>query len=99
MAEPDTSARGGARCVSRHSLARTRSSAASTAAWSAAAGRSRASLTLRLPVEYVVFPDEGHGWCKIANRSTSTVALTLSFVKYLKGSPMVTVDGGDKLTG
>jgi hypothetical protein len=51
-----------------------------------AAGRSRASLTLRLPVEYVVFPDEGHGWCKIANRSTSTVAITLFFVKYLKGS-------------
>jgi hypothetical protein len=54
-------------------------------------GRSRGSLTLRLPVEYVVFPRRGHGWCKIANPSTSTVAITRFFVKYLKSSPMVTV--------
>jgi dipeptidyl aminopeptidase/acylaminoacyl peptidase len=37
-----------------------------------------------LPVEYVLFPDEGHGWRKLANRITSTVAITKFFVKYLK---------------
>ncbi|HEX8108824.1 MAG TPA: S9 family peptidase [Kofleriaceae bacterium] len=36
------------------------------------------------PVEYVLFPDEGHGWRKTANRITSTVAITKFFVKYLK---------------
>jgi hypothetical protein len=38
----------------------------------------------------LLFPDEGHGERKTANRNTSTVATTLFFVKYLKGSPMVT---------
>jgi dipeptidyl aminopeptidase/acylaminoacyl peptidase len=37
-----------------------------------------------LPVEYVAFPDEGHGWRKTANRITSTVAITRFFVKHLK---------------
>jgi len=37
-----------------------------------------------LPVEYILFPDEGHGWRKQANRITSTVAITRFFVKYLK---------------
>ena len=37
-----------------------------------------------LPVEYVLFPDEGHGWRKTANRIASTVAITKFFVKYLK---------------
>lgn len=37
-----------------------------------------------LPVEYVLFPDEGHGWRKTANRITSTVAITKFFAKYLK---------------
>ncbi|HEY0475914.1 MAG TPA: S9 family peptidase [Kofleriaceae bacterium] len=37
-----------------------------------------------LPVEYVLFPDEGHGWRKTANRIASTVAITRFFVKYLK---------------
>ena len=36
------------------------------------------------PVEYVLFPDEGHGWRKTANRIASTVAITKFFVKYLK---------------
>jgi dipeptidyl aminopeptidase/acylaminoacyl peptidase len=36
-----------------------------------------------LPVEYVLFPDEGHGWRKTANRITSTVAITRFFAKYL----------------
>jgi len=37
-----------------------------------------------VPVEYILFPDEGHGWRKTANRITSTVAVTRFFVKYLK---------------
>ena len=37
-----------------------------------------------LPVEYILFPDEGHGWRKTANRIASTVAITKFFVKYLK---------------
>jgi dipeptidyl aminopeptidase/acylaminoacyl peptidase len=36
------------------------------------------------PVEYVLFPDEGHGWRRTANRITSTVAITRFFVKHLK---------------
>jgi hypothetical protein len=35
-------------------------------------------------LEYVLFPDEGHGFRKLANRVTSTVAITRFFVKYLK---------------
>src|SRR5262249_51924414 len=31
-----------------------------------------------------VRPDDGSGWCKAANRSTSTVTIAESFVKYLK---------------
>lgn len=37
-----------------------------------------------VPVEYILFPDEGHGWRKTANRIASTVAITRFFVKYLK---------------
>ncbi len=40
-----------------------------------------------VPVEYVLFPDEGHGWRKTANRIRSTVAVTRWFEKYLKASP------------
>ncbi len=38
-----------------------------------------------VPVEYILFPDEGHGWRKIPNRVRSTVALVEFFSKYLKG--------------
>ena len=38
-----------------------------------------------IPVEYVLFPDEGHGWRKTANRIRSAVAVTRWFEKYLKG--------------
>jgi dipeptidyl aminopeptidase/acylaminoacyl peptidase len=38
----------------------------------------------KVPVEYILFPDEGHGWRKLPNRITSTVAITKFFVKYLK---------------
>lgn len=37
-----------------------------------------------VPVEYVVFPDEGHGWRKTANRIRSTVEIVRWFAKYLK---------------
>ena len=36
-----------------------------------------------VPVEYVLFPDEGHGWRKVSNRIRSTVEITRWFVKYL----------------
>jgi dipeptidyl aminopeptidase/acylaminoacyl peptidase len=36
-----------------------------------------------VPVELIMFPDEGHGWRKMANRIRSTVEVTRWFVKYL----------------
>ncbi|MEG2941809.1 MAG: prolyl oligopeptidase family serine peptidase, partial [Thermomonas sp.] len=36
-----------------------------------------------VPVEYVLFPDEGHGWRKQANRVKSTVELAAFFDKHL----------------
>jgi dipeptidyl aminopeptidase/acylaminoacyl peptidase len=40
-----------------------------------------------VPVEYVLFPDEGHGWRKTPNRIRSAVAVTKWFEKYLKEPP------------
>jgi dipeptidyl aminopeptidase/acylaminoacyl peptidase len=37
-----------------------------------------------IPVEYVLFPDEGHGWRKTPNRIRSAVAVTRWFERYLK---------------
>jgi dipeptidyl aminopeptidase/acylaminoacyl peptidase len=37
-----------------------------------------------VPVEYVLFPDEGHGWRKTPNRIRSAVEITRFFVKHLK---------------
>ncbi|MGH9907400.1 MAG: S9 family peptidase [Pyrinomonadaceae bacterium] len=39
-----------------------------------------------VPVEYVLFPDEGHGWRKIPNRIRSTVEIVRWFDKYLKAN-------------
>jgi dipeptidyl aminopeptidase/acylaminoacyl peptidase len=39
-----------------------------------------------VPVEYVLFPDEGHGWRKTPNRIRSAVAIVQFFETYLKGS-------------
>ena len=39
-----------------------------------------------VPVQYVLFPDEGHGWRRVPNRIRSTVEITRWFVKYL-GEP------------
>ncbi|MEM1090705.1 MAG: prolyl oligopeptidase family serine peptidase, partial [Pseudomonadota bacterium] len=36
-----------------------------------------------VPVEYVLFPDEGHGFRKTANRVTSTVSIVRWFERYL----------------
>lgn len=37
-----------------------------------------------VPVEYILFPDEGHGWRKTANRIRSTVALVQFFGAHLQ---------------
>ena len=42
-----------------------------------------------VPVEYILFPDEGHGWRKVPNRVRSTVALVEFFSKYLKADAAV----------
>jgi dipeptidyl aminopeptidase/acylaminoacyl peptidase len=40
-----------------------------------------------LPVEYILFPDEGHGWRKVPNRVRSTTAMVEFFRKYLASPP------------
>ncbi len=37
-----------------------------------------------VPVEYILFPDEGHGWRKTPNRIRSTVAIVRFFTQRLK---------------
>jgi dipeptidyl aminopeptidase/acylaminoacyl peptidase len=37
-----------------------------------------------VPVEYVLFPDEGHGWRKTPNRIRSTIAIVRWFESRLK---------------
>jgi dipeptidyl aminopeptidase/acylaminoacyl peptidase len=37
-----------------------------------------------VPVQYTLFPDEGHGWQKTRNRITSTVEIVEWFTSYLK---------------
>lgn len=39
-----------------------------------------------VPVHYVLFPDEGHGFRKVENRVTSTVEVVRWFDRYLRGS-------------
>lgn len=39
-----------------------------------------------VPVQYVLFADEGHGWRKMPNRIRSTVEIVRWFDKYLKAS-------------
>jgi dipeptidyl aminopeptidase/acylaminoacyl peptidase len=36
-----------------------------------------------VPVQYVLFPDEGHGWRKTPNRIRSTVEIVRFFEQYL----------------
>jgi dipeptidyl aminopeptidase/acylaminoacyl peptidase len=40
-----------------------------------------------VPVEYVLFPDEGHGWRKTANRVRSTVTIARFFAERLGATP------------
>jgi dipeptidyl aminopeptidase/acylaminoacyl peptidase len=37
----------------------------------------------QVPVDYILFPDEGHGWRKIPNRIHSTVSITQFFARHL----------------
>jgi dipeptidyl aminopeptidase/acylaminoacyl peptidase len=37
----------------------------------------------QIPVDYILFPDEGHGWRKTPNRIRSTVAITEWFERHL----------------
>ena len=37
----------------------------------------------QVPVEYLLFPDEGHGWRKVPNRIRSTVSIVQFFAKHL----------------
>jgi dipeptidyl aminopeptidase/acylaminoacyl peptidase len=39
-----------------------------------------------VPVEYILFPDEGHGWRKIPNRIRSTVEMVKFFDKHLNAA-------------
>jgi dipeptidyl aminopeptidase/acylaminoacyl peptidase len=38
----------------------------------------------KVPVEYILFPDEGHGWRKVPNRIRSTKEMVEFFSKHLK---------------
>jgi dipeptidyl aminopeptidase/acylaminoacyl peptidase len=40
-----------------------------------------------VPVEYILFPDEGHGWRKVPNRIKSTVEMVRFFSEHLAESP------------
>ena len=37
-----------------------------------------------VPVQYILFPDEGHGWRRVPNRIRSTVEITRWFTRYLQ---------------
>jgi len=54
-----------------------------------------------VPVEYVLFPDEGHGWRKTPNRIRSTVQIVRWFDTYLKSDRTARngnfADGGGRL--
>jgi dipeptidyl aminopeptidase/acylaminoacyl peptidase len=40
-----------------------------------------------VPVEYILFPDEGHGWRKVPNRIKSTVEMVRFFSEHLGEAP------------
>ena len=40
-----------------------------------------------VPVEYILFPDEGHGWRKTTNRVKSAVSIVDFFERHLAGKP------------
>ena len=39
-----------------------------------------------IPVEYILFPDEGHGWRKTTNRVRSATAIVRWFETHLAGA-------------
>jgi dipeptidyl aminopeptidase/acylaminoacyl peptidase len=39
-----------------------------------------------VPVEYILFPDEGHGWRKVPNRIRSIIAMVAFFKKHLNAA-------------
>jgi dipeptidyl aminopeptidase/acylaminoacyl peptidase len=41
-----------------------------------------------VPVEYILFPDEGHGFRKVQNRIKSTVAMVEFFSKYFQAGQL-----------
>jgi dipeptidyl aminopeptidase/acylaminoacyl peptidase len=47
-----------------------------------------------VPVKYVLFPDEGHGWRKTKNRVTSTVEIVAIVQK--GGTPVWYLEGKDE---
>ena len=65
-------------------------------AWCPVVGKSQSNLAARavvealkkreVPVEYVLFADEGHGWRKQVNRVRSTLELASFFGAQLTGS-------------
>jgi len=46
-----------------------------------------------VPVEYVLFPDEGHGFRKLPNRVRASVEMTSFFLKYLSGDATAAATG------
>ena len=50
-----------------------------------------------VPVEYVLFPDEGHGWRKTPNRIRSTVAIVRFFEQNLQPAALVTSPPRERL--
>jgi dipeptidyl aminopeptidase/acylaminoacyl peptidase len=48
----------------------------------------------KVPVEYVLFPDEGHGWRKTPNRIRSTVEIVRFFERHLGAGAATAASGG-----
>jgi dipeptidyl aminopeptidase/acylaminoacyl peptidase len=48
-----------------------------------------------VPVEYILFPDEGHGFVNEANRIRSDVAIVRWFVQHLIGQPVANAAEGE----
>jgi len=49
-----------------------------------------------VPVEYVLFPDEGHGFRKLPNRVRAQVEMTAFFLRYLTGDTTAAVTGSTR---
>jgi len=49
-----------------------------------------------VPVEYVLFPDEGHGFRKLPNRVRAQVEMTAFFLRYLAGDTTAATTGSSR---